>query len=71
MALAQEAVQSGRFSLKKVSTDRRERFDDETGRLAVLMSLGRGFARGREGRSLGANDRRGECGEENKESTIH
>ena len=59
----QEAVQSGRFFLKKVSTDRnvsdlttKHHHED---RLAVLMSLGRlRFARGRGGRSLGANEGR-------------
>ena len=52
------AVQSGKFSLEKVSTDRnvsdlttKHHHED---RLAVLMSLGRlRFARGRGERSLG------------------
>ena len=57
----QEAVQSGRFSLKKVSTDRnvsdlttKHHHED---RLAVLMSLGRlRFARGRGDAVLAANE---------------
>ena len=59
----QEAVQSGRFSLKKVSTDRnvsdlttKHHHED---RLAVLMSLGRlRFARGRGDAVLAANEGR-------------
>ena len=57
----QEAVQSGRFSLKKVSTDRnvsdlttKHHHED---RLAVLVSLGRlRFARGRGDAVLAANE---------------
>ena len=59
----QEAVQSGKFSLKKVSTDRN--VSDLTtkhhhkDRLAVLMSLGRlRFARGRGDAVLAANEGR-------------
>ena len=59
----QEAVQSGRFSLKKVSTDRnvsdlttKHHHED---RLAVLMSLGRlRFARRHEDAVLAANEGR-------------
>ena len=59
----QEAVQSGKFSLKKVSTDRnvsdlttKHHHED---RLAVLMSLGRlRFARGRGDAVLAANEGR-------------
>ena len=57
----QEAVQSGKFSLKKVSTDRnvsdlttKHHHED---RLGVLMSLGRlRFARGRGDAVLAANE---------------
>ena len=59
----QEAVQSGRFSLKKVSTDRN--VSDSTtkhyqeGRLAVLMSLGRlRFVKGRGDAVFAANEGR-------------
>ena len=59
----QEAVQSGKFSLKKVSTDRnvsdlttKHHHED---RLAVLMSLGRlRFARGRGDAVLAAKEGR-------------
>ena len=59
----QEAVQSGRFSLKKVSTDRNvsdlTRKHHHEDRLVVLMSLGRlRFARGRGDAVLAANEGR-------------
>ena len=75
----QEAVQSEKFSLKKVSTDRnvsdlttKHHHDD---RLAVLMSLGRlRFAGGRGDAVLAASEGRTAAVtavRENKESTIH